>query len=264
MQMAKINGITLHYADHGSRDSTAIVFANSLGTDFRIWDRVAAELESEFRIVRYDKRGHGLSDCPPAPYAMQDHVDDLAALLDHLEIKRAVIVGLSVGGMIAQGLFQTRPDLVLALVLSDTAHKIGDTAAWNARIEAVREHGIAALSDAVLARWFTDDFRKHRADEFAVCSNMLNRSPAEGYAGTCAALRDADFTDLAPRIDVPTMLMVGSNDGSNQVDIVRTTHDLIQGSRFVVIEGPGHLPCIDEPEEVARLVRGFIHDSLRG
>jgi 3-oxoadipate enol-lactonase len=125
MKAMTSNGVVLHFADQGPREAPALVFSNSLGTDFRIWDRVVAGLADGLRVIRYDKRGHGLSTCTEAPYRMEDHTLDLAGLLDGLGVKKAVVVGLSVGGMIAQSLAGIRPDLVRGLVLADTAHKIG-------------------------------------------------------------------------------------------------------------------------------------------
>ena len=145
MRFTRVNGVVLHYDITGDESLPPLVFSNSLGTDFRIWDDVASRLKDRYRIVRYDKRGHGLSEATRAPYALLDHVEDVAALLDFLKVKHAAIAGLSVGGMIAQGLAATRPDLVSALILADTAHRIGTVAAWNERIETVTAEGISRL-----------------------------------------------------------------------------------------------------------------------
>ena len=261
MQFAAIGGNTIHFADTGLRGAPAIVFSNSLGTDFRVWDKIVHAFESSMRVIRYDKRGHGLSDATPAPYRMEDHVNDLAGLLDHLGIANAVIVGLSVGGMIAQGLHAARPDLVRAIVLMDTAHKIGTEPLWNDRIAAVEGKGIAAISPMILERWFSKSFRDKEQAEFALWRNMLERTTVAGYAGTCAALRDADNTENARRINVPVLLLAGSNDGSTPPDLVRSTHELIAGSRFEVIDGPGHLPCVEAPEETSRLILEFLREN---
>ena len=122
---------------------------------------------TDFSIVIYDKRGHGLSDIGEVPYSMDDHVSDLEALLDHLRVTDAIICGLSVGGLIAQGLYARRPDLVQALILCDTAHKIGSDEMWNSRIAAVEKGGMALLVDAILERWFTAAFRRTNNLEFA-------------------------------------------------------------------------------------------------
>src|SRR5690606_4706220 len=146
VQFATVNDVILHHQlIGGPANRPVIVFSNSLGTDFRIWRDVIVRLAGDFPIVTYDKRGHGLSDLGQVPYSIDDHVQDLAALLDRLDVKNAVICGLSVGGMIAQGLAAKRPDLVRALVLCDTAHRIGTADMWNARIESIETKGIESL-----------------------------------------------------------------------------------------------------------------------
>lgn len=257
MNFTHANGIVLHYEDTGG-DRPVIVFANSLGTDFRIWDKVAAALRPDFRIIRYDKRGHGLSEATPAPYAMSDHVNDLAALLDELRVKSAVIVGLSVGGVIAQGLAAIRPDLVRGLVLSNTAHKIGTNESWNARIATVEANGIESIADNVMKLWFTPAFRSPPNAEFAGCRTMLVRSPLAGYLGTCAALRDSDLTESTRALKVPVLCLVGDQDGSTPPDLVRSTADLIRGSDFRIVADAGHIPCVEQPAAVTALIRQFL------
>lgn len=259
MQFIDIGGITLHYQlIGGPADKPVIVFANSLGTDFRIWRDVIVRLAGDFPIVTYDKRGHGLSDVGAAPYSMDDHVGDLEALLDHLKVKRAIVCGLSVGGLIAQGLYAKRPDLVRGLVLCDTAHKIGTTESWNARIATVETDGIASIADGVLKLWFTPEFHEQRKADLTGYRNMLARQPLAGYAGTCAALRDADYTEAAKAIAVPTLCVVGDQDGSTPPELVRSMADLIPGSRFKIIDGASHIPCVEQPEALVELVRRFI------
>jgi len=251
---ARVNGIVLHYADHGPRDAPVLVFANALGCDFRIWDAVVEQLPG-FRLLRYDKRGHGLSEATKAPYRMDDHVADLAALIDHAGIAAATIVGLSVGGMIAQRLAAQRPDLVARLVLSGTAARIGTAEGWNARIEAVAAGGIAAIAPGVLANWFTAALRASGAPVVAGIQAMLTRTSLDGYLGTCAAIRDCDLTATTRRLTAPTLVMVGDQDGSTPPDVVRGLAGLIGNASFTVIAGAGHLPCIERPDEVAALVR---------
>jgi len=257
MAFARLNGVVLHYETRGPADGPVLVFSNSLGTDFRIWNDVVGRLGDAFRVVLYDKRGHGLSEAPPAPYRLDDHVGDLAALLDHLGVTRAVIVGLSVGGMIAQDLAASRPDLVTALVLMDTAHKIGTADMWNARIDTVTSKGIGAMSDAIMERWFTPAYRRADNADFTGYTAMLTRTTVDGYAGTCAALRDADLTRSTAALTIPVLCIVGDQDGSTPPDLVRSTADLVAGSRFEIIKDAGHLPCIEQPAQTARLVGEF-------
>lgn len=252
-KFARVNGVALHYADEGPRHARAIVFANSLGCDFRIWDDVASHLAG-YRLIRYDKRGHGLSEAPPAPYKMDDHVADIAALLDHLGIANAVFVGLSVGGMIAQGLAAERSDLVARLVLCGTAAKIGTRETWNERIAAVSTNGIASIAPGILEKWFTPQFRRPDNADIVGYTAMLTRTPLEGYIGTSAAIRDADFTVSTGRLKLPTLVLVGDQDGSTPPAMVRATAELIAGSRFEIVAGAGHILCIERPQETARLI----------
>ncbi|EJK86465.1 3-oxoadipate enol-lactonase [Rhizobium sp. AP16] len=265
MQFARINDVTIHYQIIGAAgDKPVLVFANSLGTDFRIWRDVIVRLAGDFAIVLYDKRGHGLSDIGQVPYAIEDHATDLAGLLDLLNVKNAIICGLSVGGLIAQSLYRRRPDLVRALILCDTAHKIGTADNWNSRIAQVETHGIESIVDAVMERWFTPAFRRPENTAFAGYSNMLTRQPAAGYAATCAALRDADFTEAAKKIAVPTICIVGDQDGSTPPELVLSTAKLIPNARYEVIKDAGHIPCVEQPEALTAVIRAFIDFALHG
>ena len=257
MDFRALNGVVLHVQDLGPADKPALVFANSLGTDLRIWDDVVARLAERFRIVLYDKRGHGLSETGETPYAISDHVADLAALLDDLAIEGALVCGLSVGGLIAQGLTASRPELVAGLILSDTAHKIGTAELWNGRIAAIEKGGIASIAEAILERWFSKDLRDNDPVALAGWRSMLTRTPQAGYLGTCAAIRDADFTEEARRIAVPALCIVGEEDGATPPALVRQLADLIPGARYEVIAGAGHLPCIERPAKVAELIGAF-------
>ena len=254
MAFTRANDIVVHHQILGRENAPVIVFANSLGSDFRIWQAVVPYLADRYRILLYDKRGHGLSDAPAGPYTIDDHADDLLALLDHLDIAQAALVGLSVGGMIAQRIAVKAPARVRALVLCDTAAKIGTRESWAERIAAVEASGIDAIADSVMQRWFTPAFRSAQPDEWAGWRNMLVRTPARGYVATCATIRDADLTGDAARIAAPTLCLVGDQDGSTPPDLVRQTADLIPGARFEIIDGAGHIPCIERPDETAELI----------
>lgn len=261
MDFRALNGIVLHLQDLGPADRPALVFANSLGTDFRIWNDVVAGLADAFRIVLYDKRGHGLSELGDSPYAIADHVGDLAALLDDLAIEGAVICGLSVGGLIAQGLYASRPELVSGLVLCDTAHKIGTAELWNGRIAAIEEGGIASIAEPILERWFSKALRENDPVALAGWRAMLTRTPAAGYLGTAVAIRDADFTEQAKQIAVPTLCVVGAEDGATPPELMRQTADLIPGAGYEVIAGAGHLPCIEQPQVLTELILKFAREN---
>ncbi|MDR6902860.1 3-oxoadipate enol-lactonase [Rhizobium miluonense] len=265
MQFARINDVTIHYQIIGGpADKPVLVFANSLGTDFRIWRDVVVRLAGDFAIVLYDKRGHGLSDLGQMPYSIEDHATDLAGLLDFLSVKNAIICGLSVGGLVAQSLYQRRPDLVRALILCDTAHKIGTAESWNARIAKVEADGIESIVDSIMERWFTPAFRRPENIAYDGYCNMLIRQPVAGYVATCAALRDADLTEAAAKIAVPTICIVGDQDGSTPPELVLSTAKLIPNARYEVIKDAGHIPCVEQPEALTEVIRAFIDVVLRG
>lgn len=258
MNLAQLADINLHYQDQGPRTGPAVVFANSLGTDLRLWDDVLPHLPAGLRLIRYDKRGHGLSDCPAAPYSMGTLVRDAEALLEHLEVKDCVFVGLSIGGMIAQGLAVKRLDLVRALVLSNTAAKIGTRQMWQERMAAVEAGGIAALAEHVLERWFSKAFRA--GPSLPLWRNMLLRQPTEGYIGCCAAIAGTDFITPTSGLRLPTLAIAGTEDGSTPPDLVRETAALIPGSKFELLRRAGHLPCVEQPAAFAACLTRFLHD----
>ena len=261
MAFIRANGIVLHHQVLGPQDGLPLVFINSLGSDIRIWQEVAPAFLDRCRVVLYDLRGHGLSDAPPAPYTMDDHTDDLLALLDRLRIESAALVGLSVGGMIAQRAAVRVPRRVRAIALCCTAARIGTAESWGERIAAVERGGVESVVEAVLQRWFTPLFRETRPDECAGWRNMLVRTPAHGYAGTCAAIRDADLTADAARIQAPTLCVAGDQDGSTPPELVRGTAGLIPGARFELIESAGHIPCVEQPAVLARLIDHHLREA---
>jgi 3-oxoadipate enol-lactonase len=262
MAFVRANGGVIHYADEGPRAAQPIVFINSLGTDLRVWDEVAEPLAQNARILRYDKRGHGLSELPATRATMADFAADLAALLDHLGARATTVVGLSIGGMIAQELYRLRPDLVAALVLCDTAHRIGTAESWGARIGAVETDGIEAIADGVMERWFSEDFRANRRDELAGWRAMLTRTPQDGYLAACGALRDADLTQAAKAIRAPTLCIVGEEDGSTPPALVRELAHLIPAAKFETIAGVGHIPCVEKPDVVRGLIEAHRKEAL--
>lgn len=265
MDFISVGGNAIHVAQRrAAAGRPLLVFINSLGTDLRIWDAVAAGLEADFSLLFYDKRGHGLSDLgtvPPATIA--DHAADLAGLVEAAGADQVVLCGLSIGGLIAQQYAATHPARVRAVVLCDTAHRIGTPDFWNQRIAAVERDGIAAIADGILERWFTPAFREGEPALFAGCRNMLVRQPVAGYAAACAAVRDADLTVGAAAIAAPTLVVVGDQDGSTPPDLVRSMADLIPGAGFEIIPGAGHIPCVEQPADlVARMRRFFSEQGL--
>lgn len=259
MHMANLGDVRLHYRVEGDPDGAPVVFANSLGTDFRLWDPILPYLPKGLKIVRYDKRGHGLSSMPPGPYTMGGLVRDAERLLDMLEIRDCVFVGLSIGGMIAQGLAVKRLDQIRALVLSNTGAKIGTPTLWADRIAAVEQGGIEVLADATMERWFSRDFMK--TPELELWRNMLTRTPDEGYTGCSAAISGTDFYTPTSGLRLPALGIAGAEDGGTPPDLVRETIELIPGSQFRLIRRAGHLPCVEKPQEYAEILTGFLLDT---
>ena len=126
---------------------------------------------------------------------------------------------------------------------------------WTARIDAVRDGGIAAISEAILERWFAADFRNSEA--VTPWRNMLVRTPLEGYIGCAQAIMGADFRARTPAIACPVLALVGSEDGSTPPGLVKSTAELC-GADFHVIENAGHLPCVERPEATAALIKSFL------
>jgi len=268
MQAAVIDGRAIEYRLDGSADGPAgsgpvVAMAGALGTDLRVWAPLLAHLPPGVRVLRHSMAGHGLSDRADG-HTIADHARDLAALLDRVGAGRATVVGLSVGGLIAQALAAAAPERVAGLVLCCTAHRIGTPELWTQRIADVRERGLAAMADAILERWFSPAFREGRPGELALWRNMLARCSPDGYAAVCAAIRDADLTDAARGIAVPTLCVAGTRDGSTPPEVVRGLADLVPGARFETLEGVGHIPCVEAPERLGALVAGFLKEHDRG
>jgi 3-oxoadipate enol-lactonase len=227
----------------------------------RVWDAVADSYADRFRVIQYDKRGHGLSSLPPGGWRIADLAGDLAELLDRLAVSRAVVLGLSVGGMIAQSLTAARPSLVRAVVLSNTGHKIATPEAWQQRLDALQAGGIEALADGVMQRWFSARFRAERLEELAGWCAMLTRTEKDGYGGVGEAIRDADLTAEASSIACPALCIAGSEDGSTPPALLRELAGVIGPSaRVVEIDGVGHLPCVERPEAVRAALDDFLKE----
>ena len=259
MRTLNTGDCTLNIRVDGPTDGRVVMFGNSLGTDMRVWDLMLPHLPDGLRIVRYDKRGHGLSDCPPAPYHMDNLVSDTAAIADALELTDITFVALSIGGLIAQGLAATRPDLLRAIVLMDTAAKIGTKELWDDRIAMLADVGLEGMAEAVMDRWFEVGMRNDPV-ALAPWRNMLTRTPAAGYGGCCSAISGSDFTESTRKIAIPVLAMAGEADGATPPDLVKATADLC-GAEFHVVKKAGHLPCVEKPVETARLITEFLRKT---
>ena len=248
----------IHYRWIDSDKYQTFVFINALGTDFRIWESVTGRLKSSGNILCFDKQGHGLSSISSDTTTLGHFMNDLVSLMKHIGISKCTLVGLSVGGMIAQLMAYHHPELIDKLILCNTRHKIGDEAGWNARIEQVKQGGVAGIAESILQRWFSNEFRQSNPGTVSGIRTMLERGSTQGYIQTCMAIRDADLTEMTKQIRHKTLVIVGSEDGSTPVNDVKSLADIIPGSRFEVMQGSGHLPCVDNAEKLCTLLLEFL------
>ncbi|MFZ9950118.1 MAG: 3-oxoadipate enol-lactonase [Gemmobacter sp.] len=258
MRAVRANGLLLHVVECGDPAGPAVVFANSLGTDLRLWDSIVPRLPPGLRIIRFALRGHGLSECPEGPYSMDDLGADAAGLIEALCCGPVVFGGLSIGGMIGQHLAARRPDLVRALVLSNTAPRMGTPEMWAARMAAIRAGGIAALEGAILDRWFGPAFRAR--PEAQLWGAMLARTPPAGYLGCCAAIAGADLTATTAALRLPVLVIGGSADGASPPEAVCAMAAAIPGAACHIIDGAGHLPCVEDPAAFAAILIPFLKE----
>ena len=255
------NGVTLHVrADGrtvGSSPAAAILYLHSLGADLRIFDRVVALLPQRPNL-RFDLRGHGLSDAPAGDYSIEQLANDALQVLDAAGAEKAVLVGVSVGGMVALRAALDHPERVAGLVLSNTAAKLGDEDTWRARIDTVAEQGVASLADTTLLRWFPEPFRHANPALTAGLGNMIARTSAAGYAGVCAALGAEDLRARLPELKRNVLVVGGSNDLSTPPPVVTELARALPAAHLEIVDGAGHLPMVDAPERFAALLTQYL------
>ena len=240
----------------GPARAQALVFSHALGTDMTIWDGVRDALQTRYRILTYDARGHGGSDIPAPPYAMGALITDLERLIDHFALRDTVLIGASLGGLVAQGLAVKRLDQVRALVLSNTAARIGSPDLWQRRIAEVREMGLAAYATGAMQRILGPRFAAH--PQHAYLRRLLIQTHPDGWTGSAAAIAGTDFYTTTATLRLPTLAIAGANDGTTPPDLVRETAALIPGHRFHLMRGAGHLPMVEKPGEFAATLQTFL------
>jgi len=235
------------YRVDGRRDGPALVFSNSLGTDHRLWDRQLPAVEGRFRVVRYEACGHGVSDLPRGDVTIERLGRNLIALLDHLEIERAVVCGCSLGGVLALWLAVNRPERLTGAVLANTGAKIGTNESWDARIAAVRAGGTVAVRDQVVGRFLTPEFRARDPETTALIGGMIEATIPDGYIAACEALRATDLRADASRVRVPVLIVGSERDQSTPPELARELHASIEGSELLMIVEAAHLSNVEQP-----------------
>lgn len=262
MALIWLKDLRLNAEISGPEGAPAIVFLHALGTDLHLWDAVVAALSPRFRCLRFDARGHGRSDVPPPPYAMGALIRDAESLMEHFGLTEAVVVGSSMGGLVAQGLATKRLDLVRAMVLANTAAKIGGPGLWQARAAEVAAQGLAAYAPGAMERIFGRKWQVAPAMP-QVRATLEGMNP-QGWIGCAHAISGADFYTTTAALGLPTLVIAGVNDGTTPPDLVRETAELIRGHRWALMRNTGHLPMVERPEEFATLLRDFLHSIGHG
>lgn len=249
--------VSIRYRIDGRDGAPWIVFSNSICTDISLWDGQTAALAPNFRVLRYDQRGHGGSSAPSSACTFDQLGDDVGALLDHLGIATCTFVGLSMGVPTGLDLYARQPHRIERLVLCDgqAATAPGGAAGWDERIDMARRDGMDAFADATVARWFSSgQVKEGRADSVR---RMIATTPFAGFEACARALQNYAYADVLPRITAPALLIAGRDDGK-MPETMRRMRDTISGAQFVEIAAAGHIPNIAQPDQFNRALEAFL------
>jgi 3-oxoadipate enol-lactonase len=252
--------ITTNYELSGPQNAPVVMLSHSLGSNLHMWDPQMTALEAKHQVLRYDTRGHGASDVPEGAYSLDQLIADAVALMDALEIKKASFVGLSMGGMIAQGLALRHAGRLDRLALCDTSAFMPPEAQpiVQERVDTARKEGMPVLVDSTLARWFTPSFLQKKGPGVDMIRNIFLASSSVGYIGCTEAIRRLNYIDQLARIKNPTLIIVGAEDPGTPVAAAQAIHERIAGSHLVVIPSASHLCNIEQAEVFNRSLGEFL------
>jgi 3-oxoadipate enol-lactonase len=244
---ARIRDVVINYEIEGPQNAPVVTFSHSLAATLAVWEFQVSSLSGEYRILRYDTRGHGNSSATPGAYTMEMLNEDLMGLLDYLNIRRTHFVGISMGGMIGQVFAINHPDRLAKLVLCDTTGSVPAEMGpvWEDRIRIAETKGMEALADETLERWLSEEFRIKRPEVTERIREMIVRTPVPGYAGCSRAISVFDVVSGLSKISAPTLIMVGEKDSSTPVTAAETINQHIHGSELFVIPGALHLSNVE-------------------
>jgi 3-oxoadipate enol-lactonase len=242
-----LDDITVHYEMDGPDEAPVIACSHCLAGDLRVWDEQVDALRRKYRVLRYDARGHGRTSAPKGPYTLEMLAADLIGLLDGLAISRAHIMGISMGGMVAQTLALMRPERILSLILCDTTASMPKEHAplWEERIQTAEQGGMAALAGATLDRWLSADFQKNHPERTRQIMEIVTNTPVPGFAGSARAISRLEMMAELNRIHLPTLVMVGEHDPGTPVASARQIQEQIPDARLEVLPGAYHLSNIE-------------------
>jgi 3-oxoadipate enol-lactonase len=257
MPLHESPGLHLHYWLDGPADRPCLVLSNSLGCTLEMWEPQVAAFSREYRLLRYDTRGHGRSGVPERPYTLEQLGTDILGLLDALGIERAHYCGLSMGGATGMWLAINAPQRVERLVLCNTTPWLGPPETMNARIATLLRDGMPAMVEAILERWFMAEYRTQEPLVVDRIRQMLLTTPADGYVGCCEAIRDMDQRAALSRIAAPTLVIAGTYDPAPTPEAARAWASMIPNSRFLELPA-AHLSNVGAAEEFTRQVLDFL------
>jgi 3-oxoadipate enol-lactonase len=257
MPNTNVNETRVHYELSGPTNAPLLVFSNSLGSDLSMWDTQMPEVQTKYRVLRYDTRGHGQTSVTPGPYTIEQLGRDVLGLLDALSLDEFAFCGLSMGGMVGMWLGAHAYHRVQKLVLCSTAAKIGNEETWDARIAAVRKGGMNSISQAVMERWFTARFRSSQPDAVARTKRMIEATDVEGYVGCCGALRSGDLRESVGSIRTRTLVISGTHDPATTPADGRFLAERISGARYVELDA-AHLSNIEQGPSFTRELTNFL------
>jgi len=257
MPVIESRGFPLHVEVAGRQNAPVLMLSNSLCTDLRMWDDQIPAFTEQFRVVRYDRRGHGRSGVPKGPYSVDDFGRDALAIMDGLGLGTVNWCGLSMGGMVGQWLGANAPERVDKLVMSNTHSYYADKAVWDQRMKLARENGMAAAAGPAMERWFTREARERRPDKVALIQRMFAESNLDGYLACCTAIRNMDMRPTHPRIKAPTLVIVGRQDPATPPAAGEEVARRIAGATLATIDA-SHLSNIGQPKAYADLVLNFL------
>ena len=256
-----VNGVDIAYRFDGPENGRVLLVANSLMANGSMWDWNVPAFADRYRILRYDKRGHGRSSVVAGPYSIAQLADDAAGLLDALQIEKAHFMGLSIGGMIGQQLGARYPERVYSLALCNTASEMPPRSLWEDRFQTARTQGLAGLVDGTISRWFTAPFIERAPHDIEKVRQMILGTNVDGYIACGSAVRDMAQSTMLLKIKAPTLVLSGRHDPACTVDQGTVLNRLIDGSCMVIIEDAAHLSNIEQPAQFNQAVRAFI-DSV--